>query len=1005
MTFTTKTYTATDDTYDSLATTIIEETTSISEDEHSQSLADQVAEGIKKQLRYKKVTSGDRIKLISNAEFYLNMVNTATASYVKRATRNATTVNNLATTPPHLFFAVAEYNDYKDYAWKHKEYQDNEGVAYFRTENGHVIPFVSKKRNETIDAFVQRRNQIFTNCQREIISGKLGTGVNGINGDKTQAKKAKKGCIYIFDENNELKHTFVIKDSKYQEVQLSQTDYSYRKKIGIPQECAKISNFFAEDNETLKKYQFVYSPIKLSKKRLFGTNHSSILPEFDTTDSARHVNISKYGLCGLNDDNRSGSEILTDYQHRNRELPPAIHYHLSSTLYKNIGTGVVIHYPNPLEELKRRAKVFQKRFKDREAWIQDENRSGQYFLHQAITAMIDKNPTMKARVNVKRMDNWKYLYDKEYKKINDKMLSGIINLIEWLRSPELIQTVYNYATSTDKVHLVEATEAYGEACRFIGYTIYGKEFLEAELQDTSSFLCLINGLNSNVRSSEDFLAQYGVLLRDDVMNQDRYTAIGMTTRKAEQALVNILDTSAPTIGKVFGNKAVAKIAKRLGKIIAQFDLTSKRVKPIDTADTIAEIIDNDPITKFLNSKGLKGLIGVFEIYNLIIAIKTLQDDPEHSANNIFGLVGASADLVAENYGWLLQTSQKYIKSNNINTLLANKTTVIAPLMVVSGIIDCMIGTNSAIDAHRKGELKLRDAYVSYALGGALVAFGAATMVAGGKTAALSVGTASIPATAMISSGIVISLVGLTLQYWWDDEKIKKWLKHSIFGDDADIFDLPIFEGINKASAKEVSEILFSEKFNRNEKAVILTEIKTMNDIMFEFFVAGKIHQEEHGDTRRMASGSDPRLPGLSDQAKTRIQRHRLPNKYTTIAVDIEPGLMTPNATITFSNLKKHSINRFVERFDPYQINNEAEYTKQLPDISLSMQHPEMDTSIAGRINYKQMQVTKDARGRVININKIFIFKNEDIDKLTGDITIDFKRNSKQIITKSFSIEI
>ncbi len=837
----------------------------------------------------------------------------------------------------------------------------------------------------------------------------LGSGIKGINGNKKQATQVTEGCLYVFDAENNLKHCFVVTKGSYQEVKLTQSHFNYNTKIGKAQPCAKIADFFKGDNTSYKGYQFVYSPIKLTKDRLFNSSSFSVLPEFAPKDSARGVELSQYGLAGLNDDQRSGPSILLEYQTKDRPLPPAHTYHLKTTNYQGIGAGVVIHYPNPIEELKRRTEIFQNRFKNLENWINDDNRSGQFFIHQAIKGMLAKNSSMSWKVDQGRMDAWEKLYNKQYHEVHGAMVTGLINLIAWLRSPEFKQTVYNYATSTNKAHLVLITEAYAEACRFFNLSLHGKQFLEEELQNSSSFICLINGLNPNVKSSEDLFARYATLLRDDLMDQDAYNSLGMTGRKAEQAFVNILGNSSLTISKVFGYKALARIGKRLGKIITGINMPFLNVKILNSEKTMAEVLNKKAIEKLLNSKKLFATIALFELYNLTLAIKTYQNDPENKAKNLFGLVGASADIVSENYSWLLIEANKFVKSNTLSGLISSAVKITSPLVCISGLIDAMVGADSAISAHNRGELELRNAYITYSIGGALIAFGAAAMVAGGETAVLSLGVGSVPATVMVTSGIITSFIGLAFQYWWDDKALKDWLDDSIFGDHPKILkkDLLIFSEIDTNSKETyVKTLLNIEGGNNETKPHILAEIDAMNAIMFNYFIEGNIHQVEDGFKSRMKAPADPRLPALSAQQQALIKARQLPNKYTIVTVEIEPGLITPNAEITFSQLKKHSIRRVLESLDYSQKNDEKEYVAAVADVKIPLSQFDLQSATAPALQtYKNTRVKKDHKGRVVNINQSFIFAHEDIDKLTGKITIDFKRHSSQIITKDFSITV
>ena len=171
MKFSIRTYTiAETESYLSLAKKLVAEDERFSEFENSEMFIKEVSFGIQKQLDNKSLVAGQSVKLVDNIEFYLNSVSTATAGLIqKKNSANTTTVNQIRKVNTPLLFNIREFKDYKDYLWL--EY------AYGYEEK----------------------------------HGEIGTGANGINGDKTNAEVVKQGYIYVFENNKDLRHTFGFK--------------------------------------------------------------------------------------------------------------------------------------------------------------------------------------------------------------------------------------------------------------------------------------------------------------------------------------------------------------------------------------------------------------------------------------------------------------------------------------------------------------------------------------------------------------------------------------------------------------------------------------------------------------------------------------------------------------------------------------------------------------------------------------------------------------------------
>ena len=186
---------------------------------------------------------------------------------------------------------------------------------------------------------------------------------------------------------------------------------------------------------------------------------------------------------------------------------------------------------------------------------------------------------------------------------------------------------------------------------------------------------------------------------------------------------------------------------------------------------------------------------------------------------------------------------------------------------------------------------------------------------------------------------------------------------SIFGDDANILTLDFFK--DKNSSKQVVNSLLNERFKDEIIKITSSQIKEMNTILTSFLVEVKFSQ--------------------LDKVAGKTQ--------TGIYFEIEPRLITPKAVITFSDVTIYMKNRVWEiGWD--NDNNRKEGQRRVSDFVLDLNKEAYDL---------RPYVERDANKRIVKLKKDVFYK-EDVDRITGNITLDLRKNSLQKLTLPFDEE-
>lgn len=697
---------------------------------------------------------GESIKVIDNVQYYIN-ITFASSTGTKKGTN---TINNITTFGETLYFNIREYKEYNNYNWRED------------AENG------------------------------EMLCGEMGQEVEGYNGDKLNNIKVKNGYIYVFDAENNLKYCFELKDGEYQEFEIANGLCSFNTPRGEKAEYATIKSFITDNPEDEHhECKFVFSKVKLSAERLRGDDASGI-PKLDPRWFYRQVPMLKYEYLGLQGELKPGVMLLRDYRN-DTEMPTLATYHLFSESFGN-KEGVSIYYPDPLKELTRRAKIFQKRFEDKENWENTKSRVQQLFLHTTISELIKNDSSLQRYADKERMDLWQKTYKEDLVQHTQKVHNAAQSLINWFKSHILHHTLLNYLSSDDKNDWCVALEVYNNALTYLKDCQLGRSFLLNQVRLKDSFVNQILGYSSlEENTSASSIGQ--MVFRQAYLNQDKETAIAIVIRKTQQSIFVLTNSFIPAYiayNEVRAKKMIKKftLLSTGGKV--KLNMTS--VTPLQSIDKKVSIFDIEELGKFnkklsaidvkikkgLNSKVVFTTVSLVEAFNVYYSLKVLLDDTDkenkmRKAAIFFGSLIDFTSNVASNrraQGWILKAAanNKLITSGVKGVLKA-----VPVLNVISGAVDMFSGMDSAFEAYQDGEMGLAAGYSLNAVGGAICMVGGFMVLEAGQATVASGGTLAVAGGVTAAIGTGVYFIGSAVAYYYDNRDTKEWIEESIFGDD------------------------------------------------------------------------------------------------------------------------------------------------------------------------------------------------------------------------------
>lgn len=280
---------------------------------------------------------------------------------------------------------------------------------------------------------------------------------------------------------------------------------------------------------------------------------------------------------------------------------------------------------------------------------------------------------------------------------------------------------------------------------------------------------------------------------------------------------------------------------------------------------------------------------------------------------------------------------------------------------ISGAVDFFVGADMTWDAYQDGEMSVATGFALYGVGGALIAVGAGAIILGGETAVVSMGFGSVPAGAMIATGMVLQFVGLAISWYWDNRDVKDWIDESIFGNDIKALKAEYPDSFNASNEKIIKELKGPEDLSEFQLINITTsQIDAINNIMCNFSI---------------------------DVGFKNLYSYR-----TRVTVTIEPGLITDDSSISFSNIQGYAEARWAEYF---------QFSDGRDNLTMGKAGAGNPTiEIAKELDNPHV-IELDKNGRITKVKQDFYF-NMDIDRLEGKITLDLNKGTFQGLTKELN---
>ena len=658
---------------------------------------------------------------------------------------------------------------------------------------------------------------------REDVYGEIGVGL--VRGDRATTIAMNSGYVYIFLEKGgeyELAQTYEVNNNQYHRIHVDENDVSHSVKIGSQQAYMAINNFFKENDLMTDNYVLVASNIALSKERLFSSDFALIK---DPTDRGKNISITRSRLDATTQDTRSGRQIFEDYQ------KPGASVSLNAYDFKEdvIGgaEGFYIMLPHVPTELRRLNKRFCVRLNRYHSWLNGTERTKKAFICQAVRSVLNQDPGKESYINKAVLEKWRDEDSEQLRRNFFPVHYAVERLIDWLEDYRVKEVLRDYSYGTDDDQTA-GVQLYHDGIQNLFHTEQGTKYLSKQYDDKDSYLA------QSTRLLE---------LKPEYVDKGAFSNFYVEIRKWNHVTFALMGEIVPVlVAKKKGDAIVALL--EIAKQRAGFLLETIKVQPTPLSQVTVDVIY---IERFLqksgkipNSKGGKAIINFLELGNVAFAVHGLigsiqGEDGERIAKGIVNLVGAGVDLSANN--WIVQSAFK----NKYGVLKGTK--VIYGLVIISGIVDCILGVWEARRAWKEGEVDVAIGWGGVALGGAIVATGAAAKILGGKITIGSGGALAEVGVVAIVAGLLVEGVGLAIVFFCNNDEIEDWLTQCEFGE--------------KPQGKTLKQ-----------------QIQQLNDILCKFEVEAEF------------SDIDMKF-----------------NNMTTVKLIVRPRVITGHSRITFSHIK------------------------------------------------------------------------------------------------------
>lgn len=905
------------------------------------SLVQQVILGLQYHTGNRKLVAGKSINLIREVDYYLVLkpAQKRSEKLTSGAKEEVDTLNQYNIPTDDLFFNVKIYKDYKCYSWR-------EQPQFKITEKYGAL-------SDSSSSFDFR-----------------------IHGSKGDVKNPSKWYVYIF-EGETIQHVFFAHEGgeEFQEVEIAGETVNYDSYIGKKEPYVVIKDYFAPENKGKTEWRVYVSRIKLSDERVFGKKCKDLKLSKDAGhDISRYIkdyNEEKYKL--------SGPESLRKY--RNDELLPLTYgrIHITTTTFDDNKNGLTLYYPDPLAELNRRGKHFNEKWQAWVNWQEDETHVRESFIYNLVNNIIRKDHGMADYIEKDRLRAWKEEDSEQFRLKNFPVYYGANDLIQWLKSVELTECLKDHLAGSDENQQESAIE-YSKAIKNLHKVEAGAKYLNESFDDRFHYL------NMGLEINEAFIKENEVL--------STFVAI----RKWNNFTFNLFSDVVPTFVEKYGSASIAKIINKVKKTY-NTSVSIVNIRPLKSSAVMVSVANVDKFADKISSLGTattigKSVVNVLEVANLAVSIKVLYESGEENRlANSLAVAGATLDLASEN--WLFQNCLK----NSLGGPVSSR--IVPGMQVISGIIDCYLGFTGAVNSYNDKEYGLCIGWGTFALGGALVAAGAAIKLAGTRSMVTSGGTSSKVSIPLIITGIAFEGIGLLMADYYDNRDMKSWLEQCIFGADNKMMkdllydeDGAIREGAERHFLKRYGPLDRSLKsipgYNSFLSDLAAEEYINWNSIYRE--IGEFVHKDDKGNV--LGKYKDTLQPQI-DRINYLMCEFEVKAEFsspsiifrTQVDVIIEPRMLTPYATIEFTGVKAYAEDGWFEFTD---INTQAGTEESSNKVI------DMDNMPPG------LRLERE-NGIITKIYVPFVYRM-DIDKLIGNIRIKMNDRSLQERTQSFEVE-
>ena len=589
---------------------------------------------------------------------------------------------------------------------------------------------------------------------------------DAINGDRTNTLPMENGYVYVFKYlggKTELAYAYTVREQLYREIEVADNSINYEKEIGNARNLIRITDYFTEVLRESPTYYVVVSKIALSNERLFSDDNAALTKNYLQLIKRSTVQLPHYKLVAEEQETRSGPQIFNEINDRSTKVNRV---NLSTYNYlKETVDGLdvcTLLVPDVESEVMRRNSVYRTRLKKYHQWLNNEARTKDAFVHQAVKSILNQDSGKDYYVNMEYFNQWKQNDRRNFRLHFYPVHYAVENLISWLDNSLFKEVLRDYNFGDDEQQ-EKGLQLYHDGIRDLFYTQSGSSYLSKKYDDTNSYLA----------QSTRLLA-----LRPEYSDHQLFSNSYIEIRKWGNIAFGFLEEIAPLLVAKEKGGAIAAILELVFRKTG-YALQTINVKPTGLVNKTVNVIDVENFLKKIGNvpttKGGKGLITFLELGNVALAIHGLagSGSQTEAVKNSINLIGAGLDFSSSN--WLIQNALK----NKLGTLTGTK--LLNGMILVSGVIDCILGIWEAKNAWEEGEFDVAIGWSIFALGGAIIATGAALKITGAEVTVGSAGTLAEVGIIAVFAGLFVEGVGLLVVLLCNNDEIEDWLTQCKFG--------------------------------------------------------------------------------------------------------------------------------------------------------------------------------------------------------------------------------